>query len=122
MKINSTTPSYLNLLFYSVFSSFPLDILESNIIIFNNVNPQWDSCECGDIYGCNHGYYVSFFEIKTEYKTHELILEHDCICFDNDGKYASLPIHDTSLFDFIRMCQLCDIELELSEFAISILK
>ena len=91
-------------------------------VLFKNVSLQWDSCDCGDGYGCPHGSYVYSIEVKNEDKTHELSLEPEYICFDNDGKYGSLPIPSASIFDFIRMCQLCEIELELSDYAVSLLK
>lgn len=89
-------------------------------VIFKNAKTQWDSC--GDGYGCSHGSYVYAIEIQNENKTHELSLEPEYICFDNDGKYGSLPIPSATIFDFIRMCQLCDIELELTDYAEALLK
>lgn len=109
----------------------PLDVYESEKkkgeeqngkVLFKNVKTQWDSCDCGGGYPCSHGSYVYEIEIKNEDKTHKLSLEPEYICFDNDGKYGSLPIPSATIFDFIRMCQLCEIELELSDYAVSLLK
>ena len=66
--------------------------------------------------------YVYAIEVINDNKTHELSLEPEYICFDNDGKYGSLPIPSATIFDFIRMCQLCDIELELTDYADALLK
>jgi hypothetical protein len=56
-----------------------------------------------------------------EGKTHKLSLESEYICFDNIGKYGSLSIPSATIFDFISACQLCEIELELSDYAVSLL-
>lgn len=106
--------------------SYKLAVEECNLknskVIFKNVSLSWDSCDCGGGYPCSHGSYVYAIEVKNEDKTHELSLEPEYICFDNDGKYGSLPIPSATIFDFIRMCQLCEIELELSDYAVSLLK
>lgn len=41
--------------------------------------------------------------------------------FYNNGKYCRIPVEGASIFDFIRISQLCEIELELSEYAESLL-
>jgi hypothetical protein len=38
-------------------------------VMFKNAKTQWDSCDCGDGYGCSHGSYVYSIEIKNENKT-----------------------------------------------------
>lgn len=95
---------------------------QNSKVLFRNVKTQWESCDCGGDYPCSHGSYVYEIEVKNGEKTHDLYLEPEYICFDNDGKYGSLPIPNATIFDFIRMCQLCEIELELSDYAVSLLK
>lgn len=94
---------------------------QNSKVLFKNVNLHWDSCDCGGGYPCSHGSFVYEIEITNEDKTHKLEVEEDYICFDNTGKYGALPIQNTTIFDFIRMCQLCEIELELSDYAVSLL-
>jgi len=94
---------------------------QNSKVIFKNIKIQWDSCDCGNGYSCSHPNYVYSIEIKNENKTHELDIEPEYICFQNKGKYGSLPIPNATIFDFIRMCQLCDIELELTDKAASLL-
>lgn len=86
------------------------------------MNLKWDSCDCGGGYPCSHGNYVYEIEIINDDKIHKLEIEDDCICFDNNDKYGALPISNATVFDFIRMCQLCEIELELSDYAVSLLQ
>ena len=112
-KLKSSNHTFDNSVLYSVFSTILLDI-EGSL--------QWDSCDCGDGYGCSHGSYVYEIHIKNDDKTHMLDVESDYISFQNNGRYACLPIPDVTVFDFIRICQLCEIELEFSDYAVSLLK
>lgn len=109
----------------------PLDIYEAekkaseeeySKVIFKNVTRKWDTCDCGGGYPCSHDSYVYAIKINNENKTHELGLDDNHICFENDGRYGNLPTQDATIFDLIRMCQLCQIELELSDYAVSLLK
>jgi len=90
-------------------------------VLFKNVKTKWESCDCGGDYPCNHGDYVYAIEIHNEDNIHKVDIELEYICFNNNRKYGSLPISSVSVFDFIRMCQLCEIEVELSEYAVSLL-
>jgi len=90
-------------------------------VMFTNVILQWDSCDCGDGYGCSHGSYVYEILIKNEDKTHKIDMEEDFICFQNNGFYGCLPIATSTIFDFYRMCQLTEIQIELSDYAKSLL-
>ena len=96
--------------------------LKNSKVMFKNVSLSWDSCDCGDGYGCSHGSYVYEIHIKNEDKVHRLDMEEDYICFQNNGFYGCLPIASATVFDFYRMCELCEIELELSDYAVSLLK
>ena len=90
-------------------------------VIFKNIKLQWAICECGGEYPCSCGNYVYEVKVVNEDKVHYLTLESEYICFDNGEKYGCLPIQNPTIFDFIRMCQLCDIELELSDYGVLLL-
>jgi len=96
--------------------------LKNSKVMFKNVSLGWDSCDCGDGYGCSHGSYVYEIRISSHDKTHTIDMEEDYICFENNGKYGCLPISTASIFDFIRMCELCEIELELSDYALALFR
>ena len=49
---------------------------------------------------------------------HEAQWDEDII-FEGNGKCVRTPIGIT-VFDFIRACELCEIELELSDYAMSL--
>lgn len=107
--------------------SYNLAVEECNLknakVIFNNVLLHWDSCDCGDGYGCPHGSYVCDIEIIS--KGEKIAVEYtdgDCLEFYNDGKCARIPTEGATIYDFFRACELCEIELEFSDYAISILK
>ena len=92
-------------------------------VLFKNVSLNWDSCDCGDGYGCSHGSYV--FEINIFSNGKNITIEYtdgDSLEFYNEGKYCKIPTADATIFDFVRMCEICKIELELSDYAVSLLK
>jgi hypothetical protein len=91
-------------------------------VIFKNISLQWDSCDCGDGYGCSHGSYVYDINIKNTDKTHSVeYTDGDSLEFFNNGQYCKIPSGCATIYDFIRMCQICEIELELSDYAILLL-
>jgi len=107
--------------------SYKLAIEECNLknakVLFKNVSLQWDSCDCGDGYGCSHGSYV--YEINIFSKGKNITIEYtdgDSLEFYNEGKYCIIPTSGATIFDFVRMCEICEIELELSDYAVSLLK
>ena len=107
--------------------SYKLAIEECNLknakVLFKNVSLQWDSCDCGDGYGCSHGSYV--YEINIFSKGKNITIEYtdgDSLEFYNEGKYCKIPTSGATIFDFVRMCEICEIELELSDYAVSLLK
>ena len=92
-------------------------------VIFKNVSLQWDSCDCGDGYGCSHGSYVYDIDIINEDKKINIeYTDGDSLEFYNNGKYCKIPTAGATIFDFIRMCQICEIELELTDYAEALLK
>jgi hypothetical protein len=92
-------------------------------VIFKNVSLQWDSCDCGDYYGCSHGNYVYDIDIINENKKINIeYTDGDSLEFYNNGKSCKIPTAGATIFDFIRMCQICEIELELTDYAETLLK
>ncbi len=106
---------------------YALAIEECNVknakVLFKNVSLEWDSCDCGDGYGCSHGSYVYEINITNKDKLHTVeYTDGDSLEFCNNGRYCKIPTAGATIFDFIRMCQICEIELELSDYAVSLLK
>jgi hypothetical protein len=92
-------------------------------VLFKNIRLDWDSCDCGDGYGCSHGSYVYGINIVNDDK--KICVEYtdgDTLEFYNNGIYCKIPTAGVSVYDFIRMCQICEIELELSDYAVSLLR
>lgn len=91
-------------------------------VIFKNVSLDWDSCDCCDGY-CSHGSYVYAIEIFSNGKKVSVdIPDDECLEFSNNKKYVQIPKNNITVFDFIRMCEICEIELELSEYGYSLIK
>ncbi len=91
-------------------------------VFFKNVFLQWDSYDCGNGYGCSHGSYV--YEINVFSKGKNVVIDFtdgDCLEFYNEGKIARTPTIGASIYDFYRACQLCNIELEFSDHALSLM-
>ena len=107
--------------------SYKLAVEEGNLknskVMFKNVSLSWDSCDCGDGYGCSHGSYVYEINITNGDKVYEVEYEDgDHLCFEGNGKMVKIPVAGATIYDFIRACELCEIELELSDYAVSLLK
>ena len=96
--------------------------LAESKVLFKNVSLNWDSCDCGDGYGCSHGSFVYQIDIfSNEKNIHIEYTDGDSLEFGNEGNYCKIPTDGATIFDFIRMCEICKIELELSDHAISLL-
>ncbi len=80
-------------------------------VIFSNVCCSWDSCDCGDGYGCSHGSWV--YEIRfTNHEIAKVESEDDGWHFMGDsGEELFINHSDFTIGDFRRFCQLCNIEL-----------
>ncbi len=96
--------------------------LKNSKVLFKNVRLLWDSCDCGDGYGCSHGSYVYELHIKNGEKAYEIEYEDgDHLYFEGNAKMAKIPVSGATIYDFIRACELCEIELEFSDYALSLL-
>lgn len=96
--------------------------LKNEKVIFKNVKLNWDSCDCGDGYGCSHGSYVYEINIVNKDKTHTVeYTDGDSLEFINNTIYCRIPSVGVTIHDFIRMCELCEIELEFSDYAIKLI-
>lgn len=107
--------------------SYKLAVEECNLknakVLFKNISLLWDSCDCVDGYGCSHGSYV--YQIDVFSKGKNITIEYtdgDSLEFYNEGKYCKIPTAGATIFDFVRMCEICEIELELSDYGMSLLK
>lgn len=80
-------------------------------VLYSNARCNWDSCDCGDGYGCSHGSWV--YEIK--FNNHEkarIEFVDDGLCFCGDsGEELSISHQDFTIADFERFCELCGIKL-----------
>lgn len=96
--------------------------LKNAKVLFKNVSLLWDSCDCGDGYGCAHGSYVYELSIKSGDKTYKIEYEDgDHLFFEGNAKMAKIPVAGATIYDFVRACELCEIELEFSDYALSLL-
>jgi hypothetical protein len=87
-------------------------------VLFKNVSLSWDSCDCGDGFGCPHGNYVYEIDITNGDKTHTLEMDDSGIIAYNERNQASIPEKESTIYDFYRMCELVGIKLELSDYAL----
>lgn len=91
-------------------------------VIFKNVSLKWDSCDCSNGYGCSHGGFVYEIEIKNGDKTYTVDFEGgDSLVFEGDEKMVQIPTDGATIYDFYRACELCGIQLEFSDYALSLL-
>jgi len=96
--------------------------LKNAKVLFKNVSLLWDSCDCGDGYGCAHGSYVYELRIKNGDKVYEIEYEDgDHLYFEGNAKMVKIPVAGSTIYDFVRACELCEIELEFSDYALSLL-
>jgi hypothetical protein len=97
--------------------------LKNSKVMFKNVSLRWDSCDCGDGYGCSHGSYVYEIHITNGEEVYKVEYEDgDYLYFEGNGKMVKIPVVGSTIYDFIRACELCEIELQLSDYAVSLLK
>ena len=90
-------------------------------VLFKNIALNWESCDCGDGFYCSHGNWVYGIDITNEDKKHALEM-YDGIAAYNEDKQAMIPSKGSTIYDFYRMCELVGIKLELSNYALSLLK
>ncbi len=96
--------------------------LKNEKVIFKNVSLNWDSCDCGDGYGCSHGSYVYEINIVNGDKVYEIEYEDgDHLYFEGSAGMVKIPTTGATIYDFIRACELCEIKLELSDYAKSLI-
>jgi len=91
-------------------------------VLFKNISLNWDSCDCGDGFGCSHGNWVSEIDIANEDKNHTLEMDDCGIIAYNEKRQAMIPEKESTIYDFYRMCELVGIKLELSDYALSLVK
>ena len=91
-------------------------------VLFKNIFLNWDSCDCGDGFPCSHRNWVYQIYITNEEKKHTLEMEDSIINACNEGRQAMIPNNESTIYDFYRMCELVGIKLELSDYALSLLK
>lgn len=92
-------------------------------VLFKNIRLDWDSCDCGDCYGCSHGSWVYQLTVLNEKDKIEIdVVDGDSLEFYNNGKGGRIPTENATVYDFFRMCEICEINLEFSDHAKSILK
>lgn len=90
-------------------------------VMFTNVSLQWDICACSEY--CSHGSGVYEMEIKNRNEIFIVELEDlDSLVFDGPIGFVKIPIENATIFDFYRACELSGIELELSDYALSLLE
>ena len=91
-------------------------------VCFKNTHLNWDSCDCGDGYGCSHGSWVYEINVTDENGRHTIDMQDDdSLYFENKvtGKQCVIPL-TASVGDFHRACQMCGINLELTDYALTL--
>jgi hypothetical protein len=83
-------------------------------VIFENTSVEYDSCDCGDGYGCSHGLFpVSIiFEGNPNVESE---IEEDQIYLHHNGFSIWLPFEKANMQDFIDACKLLKINLNFKD-------
>lgn len=91
-------------------------------VLFKNISLRWDSCDFQE-FCCSHDSCVYEIHITNGNDTYEIQFEDgEQLCITGNSKVVILPVVDgVTIYDFIRACELCEIELELSDYAKSLL-
>ncbi len=91
-------------------------------VCFSNVQLNWDSCDCGDGYGCPHPDYIYELAITDANGVHTVEVGEDYLEFEahNTGERCTIPTSG-SIGDFYRACQMCGIILEFTPYAKSLM-
>lgn len=98
-------------------------------VIFSNTYLSWDSCDCGDGYGCSHGSWIYEVGVTTnngkdiKFET----FDDNCICLNNGKKGSeymeiNTPMANLTVGDFYRMCQILGIELKFTDYGKSLIQ
>lgn len=95
---------------------------ENEKVLFKNIHLNWDSCDSCDGYGCSHGSWVYEINITCGDKNHTLEIDDSGIVAYNEGRQSMIPEKEVTVYDFYRMCEIVGINLELSDYALSLLK
>jgi len=110
-----------NLEIFKAFSQIELDV-EKLDEYFANVVLCWDSCDCSYM-SCSHPDIV--YEIvvsKDGIKSLDIQIEDGETLFGQGySSHFAIPVTCT-LYDFYRVCQLIDYELELTDYSNKIIK
>lgn len=81
-------------------------------VVFNNIHVEWDSCDCGNGYGCSHGSWPfrGHFGNDPEAK---IDWEDDGISLSKGKKSIYLSnLESFTIGQFIDMCKIVGIELQ----------
>lgn len=93
---------------------------QNSKVLFTNIRLDWDSCDCEG--WCSHGSYVYQLTVINNKDKNEIdYVDGDSLEFCNNGKYGRIPTENATIYDFFRMCEICDINLDFSDYAKSLL-
>lgn len=90
-------------------------------VVFKNVGVGYESCDCGDGYGCSHGswpYEIRVFDEEMKEVKHKIDYEdHDQLFIDGlDGRGITVSkIYNLTLGDFYDCCKMVGINLILNQ-------
>ena len=89
---------------------------ENSELLFTNTTVNYDSCDCGDGYGCSHPAFPIEIKVKDTLKNLTYLIEivdDDGLGFNHNGTSINISgLKNFTYSDFIRFCKLCDINLE----------
>jgi hypothetical protein len=84
-------------------------------VLFKGIRVDWDSCDCGDGYGCSHGSWPYQIVVMAA-RDLTIYFEEDNLLFERkiDGAhtYMNLPVKRMTIGDFARACEIMGVALE----------
>lgn len=94
---------------------------ENSKVLFTNIRLDWDSCDCEG--WCSHGGWVYQLTVINGADKNEIdVVDGDSLEFYNNGKFGRIPVENATIYDFFRMCEMCEINLQLTDYAKSLLE
>lgn len=84
---------------------------EEDKVIFNGFRVNWESCDCGDGYGCSHGRYP--YDMECPFENTDMSWEDDGFYIENKFGFIRFDrVKEITMGDFITACSLLRIPIE----------
>ncbi|PTX14415.1 hypothetical protein C8N40_11180 [Pontibacter mucosus] len=80
-------------------------------LLFSGIHISYESCDCGDGYGCSHGSWPYEMTIKGN-EGYEILFEEDGIYFRKGNRWITYSdLNGLTMADFVRACEYVGITL-----------